>query len=185
VSSRHIPTWKKLKQGVDHQFSVLRVREDEVESPRTGSTSARVVLEMPDWVNVIPVTADGKVVMIRQFRFGIWSPTLEIPGGIVESGEDPAHAAARELEEETGYRPASMRPLGWVHPNPALQDNKCHTFLAEGCERVNPGSQDPTEDIIVELHGKAEIADLIRTGEIRHSLVISALYLHVLAPVVG
>ena len=169
--------WKSLRQGSPRDYRIFRVREDEVENPRDGSVHPRVLIDSPDWVNVIPVTDGGRLVLIRQFRFGTWSTTLEIPGGMLETGEDAAVAAARELEEETGYVPAEVRPLGWVHPNPALQGNRCHHFLALGCRRVHGGRQDAGEDILVELRDRAEIPDLIRSGEITHSLVVAAFHL--------
>ena len=170
-------SWKKTRLGEPRDYGILRVREDEVEDPRDGSLHPRVYIDSTDWVNVIPVTLTGQVVLIRQFRFGVWSPTLEIPGGMVDAGEDPAAAAARELEEETGYRPAEVRALGWVHPNPALQGNRCFSYLALGCEQVHSGHQDVGEDIHVELRDRAEIPALIRAGEITHSLVVAAFHL--------
>ena len=172
--------WKKTKEGAPRDYRIFRVREDEVEDPRNGSLHTRVYIDSVDWVNVIPVTAAGQVVLIRQFRFGTWSNTLEIPGGMVEPGEDPAAAAVRELEEETGYRPREVRPLGWVHPNPALQGNRCHSFLALGCEKVHDGRQDAGEDIQVELRDRADVPELIREGQITHSLVICAFHLDAL-----
>ena len=171
------PPWKKVREGQPRDYRIFRVREDEVEDPRNGSLHQRVLIDSPDWVNIIPVTATGQVVLIRQFRFGTWSSTLEIPGGMVESGEDPLSAATRELEEETGYRPAEVRALGWVHPNPALQGNRCHCYLALGCERVHAGRPDSGEDIQVELRDRAGIPALIRSGEITHSLVVAAFHL--------
>lgn len=170
-------SWKKTKQGPARDYRIFQVREDEVEDPRDGSIHARVFIDSVDWVNVIPVTAAGQLVLIRQFRFGTWSNTLEIPGGMLEPGEDAAAAAARELEEETGYRPSEVLPLGWVHPNPALQGNRCHSFLALGCERVHGGRPDAGEDIQVELRDRADVPGLIRAGEITHSLVVAAFHL--------
>ena len=172
--------WKRTRRGDARDFHILKIREDEVEDPRDGSLHPRVQIDAPDWVNVIPVTADGQVVLIRQFRFGIWAPTLEIPGGMLEPDEDAATAAARELEEETGYVPAEVLPLGWVHPNPALQGNRCHSFLALGCSRAHAGRPDAGEDILVELRDRAAIPELIRSGEITHSLVVAAFHLEAL-----
>jgi len=169
--------WKRVRQGEDHDFRIFRVREDQVEDPRNGALHPRVHVEAPDWVNIIPVTGGGELVLVRQFRFGTWAPTLEIPGGMVEPGEDPGAAATRELEEETGYRPAEVLPLGFVHPNPAFQANRCHSFLALGCERVHGGRPDAGEDIRVELRRREEIARLIHDGEITHSLVVAAFHL--------
>jgi 8-oxo-dGTP pyrophosphatase MutT (NUDIX family) len=174
--------WRRTKEGASRDYRIFRVREDEVEDPRDGSLRSRVYIDSVDWVNVIPVTAAGKVVLIRQFRFGTWSNTLEIPGGMVEPGEDPAAAAVRELEEETGFRPQHVKELGWVHPNPALQGNRCFSFLALGCEKVHDGRPDSGEDIQVVLRDRPDVPGMIRAGEITHSLVICAFHLDSITP---
>src|SRR6476469_5123856 len=121
--------WKILRQHKEQDYTIAKSRELIVERLRDHSQHPRVVLDVPDWCNIIPVRKDGRIVMVRQFRFGAWQPSLEIPGGIVDPGEDPQTAAVRELAEETGYRPARVIALGHVHPNPALQPNRCHSFL--------------------------------------------------------
>lgn len=172
--------WRRVSEGpaVDHH--ILKIREVTVEDPRDGSHHQRVLIEPPDWVNVIPVTRDGKLVLIRQFRFGIAAPTLEVPGGAVEPGEAPARTAARELEEETGYRPGRIESLGFCHPNPAIQSNKTHFFLALDCEKHHDGNPDATEDIALELVERTSVAERVRSGEISHALVLAALYLETL-----
>jgi ADP-ribose pyrophosphatase len=169
--------WKRLRSGPPLDFRVFKVREEWVADPRNGSEHARVVIDAPDWVNIIPRTKEGRLVLIRQFRFGIWSNTLEIPGGTVEPGEEPIHAAGRELEEETGYRAGQIELLGFVHPNPAIQNNRCYSYLATDCERVHLGRQDTGEDIVAELFEPAEVAHLIRSGEITHALHVAAFHL--------
>jgi 8-oxo-dGTP pyrophosphatase MutT (NUDIX family) len=178
-------SWTRLRSGAPVDYRVIKVREEWVGDPRNGSEHHRVVIDAPDWVNVIPVAADGRVVLIRQFRIGIWCNTLEIPGGIVEPGEKPIDAASRELEEETGYRPAQIELLGFIHPNPAIQSNRCYSFIATGCKKVHGGKQDSGEDIIAELVRPAEIAELIRSAQITHALVVAAFQLHALRSQAG
>jgi 8-oxo-dGTP pyrophosphatase MutT (NUDIX family) len=176
VSSGGRKAWKNLGVSGESDHRIFRLRTLRVEDPRTGKEWSRVTLDCPDWVNVIAVTTDDQVVLIRQFRFGTWSDTLEIPGGRVDHQADPRIAAARELEEETGYRPAGIVRLGVTEPNPAIQTNRLHHYLATGCTRVNGGRPDESEDIEVELVSRSRVDELVRNGEITHALVITALY---------
>ena len=171
-----IEAWDKLDSTPQGEYYVFNVRQDRVRDPE-GDAHDFYVIEADDWVNVIPVTDDGQVVCIRQFRHGTETVTLEVPGGVVDPGEDPAEAASRELLEETGYEAAEIVPLGAVDPNPALQNNQCYSYLAKGARRVTDQALDGTEDIDVELVDLDAIPQLITTGRITHALVVVAFYL--------
>ena len=97
--------------------------------------------------HVDALTTRGEVLLVRQFRFGIEDFTLEIPGGMCDPGETPAESARRELREETGFDAESLIEIGWVHPNPPVQNNRCYTFLARDVVQVGPADPDPHETL--------------------------------------
>jgi len=168
--------WKVITSKRDASYRVFSIRTDRARSPRTGKEHDFFILESSSWVNVIPLTPEDEVIMVRQYRHGIQGVTLEIPGGLVEDSDSPEEAAGRELYEETGYRASEMIPLGSVHTNPAIQNNECYTFLARGVFLGGGQSQDEKEDIEVVRRPLSEIPNLIRNGEITHSLVLAAFY---------
>ena len=173
-----IENWEKIDSREVVDCNILRVRRDRSRSPRTGAVHDVHVLEMPDWINVVPVTAEGNVVLIRQFRHGMEETRLEIPGGAVEVGEaNPMEAARRELLEETGYAAETLLSLGSVAPNPAIQNNRCSSFLAVNAALAGGQQLDDGEDIEVEEVPFRSIPELIRDGTINHSLVVVAFYL--------
>lgn len=157
-------------------FKVFSVRGERTRSPRSGRPHDFYVLDCPDWANVVALTDSREVVLVRQFRAGTRAVTLEIPGGSVEKGESALAAIRRELREETGYAARSWKRIGVVHPNPAIQGNRCWTYLATGCRRVGDLRPDEGEDLAVELVPLRKVPGLIRKGRITHSLVIAAFH---------
>lgn len=133
------------------------------------------MLEAPDWCNVVARTPAGRFVMVRQYRFGSRSLTLEIPGGMVDRGEAPEAGARRELLEECGYAAERWIGLGAVQANPAIHDNLLHMFLAEGARRIGAQQPDEGEDIQVLELAPDELRAAVASGELRHSLVLCAL----------
>jgi 8-oxo-dGTP pyrophosphatase MutT (NUDIX family) len=156
---------------------VFKVRRDSSQDPRTGRTHDFYVIEAPDWINVVPLTTSGEVILIEQYRHGAGELSLEIPGGMLDAGESPAEAAGRELVEETGYAARELIFLGRTRPNPAIQDNWIHTFLARGCEYRHEPLCEGTEHTVVRLAPLADIPRLIREGAITHSLVVVGFHL--------
>jgi len=161
-----------------HDCRVFDVSRASFEPPEGGTPREYYVLSAPDWINVIPITDDGNVVMVRQYRFGIAAETLEIPGGMCDPGEPPAVAAARELAEETGHSAGELISLGWVHPNPPLQDNRCHTFLARALTTAASQGPDDDERIEVVEVPLERVPDLLVDGTITHALVLAAFQLY-------
>jgi 8-oxo-dGTP pyrophosphatase MutT (NUDIX family) len=168
--------WPLVSSRPERLFRIFDLGIDRSVSPRTGEAHDFIVLESAPWVNVIALTDREEALLIRQYRHGIGEVTLEIPGGLVEDADGPRAAAQRELLEETGYRAQEWIDLGRVHPNPAIQNNDCHTFLALGAKPAESQSLDDKEDIEVVLRPLAEIPRLIREGAITHSLVICAFW---------
>ena len=172
-----IKPWATVAEGAVEDHFVLGLQRIERRSPRTNKVREFVILRASPWVNVIAITTDGKVVFVRQYRQAAELTTLEVPGGMVDPGEDPGEAAARELLEETGYGGGSPRSLGWVHSNPAILDNRCYTYLIEGVDPVSEPDPDEGEDLQVVLLSLEEVKQHLREGKITHSLVVAA-FLH-------
>ncbi|MBI4213158.1 MAG: NUDIX hydrolase [Chloroflexi bacterium] len=164
-------------------FYIFRVYRQVSVSPRTGDPNNIVVLEAPDWVNVLAITPELEVVMIDQYRHGTGEVGAEIPGGMIDRGESPLEAGVRELREETGYAGGAPILLGRVNPNPAFLSNKCYTILIREAHRVGDLQLDLGEDIAVRLVPLADVPKQIANGQIAHSLVITAFHwLHMVAP---
>jgi 8-oxo-dGTP pyrophosphatase MutT (NUDIX family) len=156
---------------------VFRVLRKSARHPGRGTSADFFVLDSADWVNVVALTPAGGLVMVTQYRFGIEAPSLEVPGGMVEPGEDPIEAGRRELLEETGYGGGEARLLGTVRPNPAIQNNVCHLVFIDGVEPRAAMDWDEHEEIHVSLLPVDEVLRLARGGGITHALAIDALFM--------
>ena len=176
-SSQKIQPWQRLDSETVYSCRIFSLQKNRSRSPRTAKEHNFFVLDSGDWVNIIPVTADGQVVLIRQYRHGTEDMTLEIPGGMVDP-EDPSplHAARREMQEETGYDSDDVIPLGPIHPNPAIQGNRCHSFLARNVQKAFEPSFDTTEETEVILVPESSLSELVQQEQITHALVVVAFY---------
>lgn len=175
-ASSAVRPWPTLSSKVLGDYRIFRVRSDRKTNPRTGTQHDLFAIECVNWVNVVPITTDGQLVMVEQFRHGSNTVELEIPGGMMDPHEsDPVAGGVRELREETGYEGKQARLIGSIFPNPAIQTNTCHTLLVEGCELRHPVEFDATEDLALRLVPVSEVPELIRSRRIRHALVVVAL----------
>ncbi len=153
---------------------IFRARYDWYLNPRNARKMKRVVLEAPDWVNVLALTPEKKILLVHQFRFGTEHITTEIPAGLVDPGEESLAAAQRELCEETGYTSNKWSYLGYVEPNPAFLNNRCHHWMAEDAVKSSEPLLDEGEDIEVELMNFVQIRQAVQNGVIDHVLALSA-----------
>lgn len=167
--------WRKLDSEAGPDLPLFRARFDTVQHPVTAQKFQRMVLEAPDWVTVVAVTADNRIVMVEQFRFGVGVLTTEPVAGTVDPGEDSLEAAKRELLEETGFGEGRWRYLGSVQANPAIHDNLCHHWLAEQVVAMQEPAPDAGEAIRVHLMTLEEIKEAIESGKLKHPLGLSAL----------
>ncbi len=172
-----IQPWKKIGSQSSAQFPIFSIRTDRKVSPRTGQEHDFFVIDCVNWVNVVATTPDNQLVMIEQYRHGTNTVELEIPGGMIDPRDaSPTAAGERELREETGYEGEQPRIIGQVSPNPAIMSNACFTLHVQNCRLKHNVEWDHGEDLMTRLIPVADIPRLVATGQIRHSLVIVALY---------
>ncbi len=168
--------WAEIERLLLQDCRVFTVSRSLARSPHTGEHHPFYRIDSADWVNIVALTDQDEIVMVRQYRHGEGEVTLEIPGGIVDPGEDGATAAARELLEETGYLAGAVARLGVVNPNPALFGNRTETYVARGVRRVAEIQNGQTEETVVELIPRSKLRAHAREGRISSALVIAALY---------
>jgi ADP-ribose pyrophosphatase len=177
-SEKHQPQrWQRLGAELHAHtrvFDVLRVR---YRHPRRDVEREFFSLDAPDWVMVVALTTARHLVLVRQFRYGIDDFSLEIPGGVMDRGEDPVAAGLRELREETGYVGGPAQILGTVHPNPAMQNNRSHLVLVENAHRLADLEWDEDEELEILTRPVEEVYALAQKGGITHALVLNALLL--------
>lgn len=171
-------TWDSVENELVGEYEVFNIRRHVMRSPRTGELHAFHVVDVPTCVQVIPFTADGRVVLVEQFRQGVQRVSLEFPAGVVEAGEDPVRAAVRELEEETGYCTDRAELLGDFDPDPAIQTNAIKIIVARECRADGERDQDDGEDVEVRVVAAEDVGSLIADGKIRHAASISAWHLY-------
>lgn len=175
-----IKKWHIVNSEELQSNRIFSLRKDTSVSPITGNEHDFFIVESPDWINVVALTDNDEVVLVEQYRHGSESVTIEIPGGMVDPGEEPLQTAKRELLEETGYAGENWIQIGEVFPNPAMQNNRCFTFLTTNCKKVSETNFDTTEYIVSYTQPESQIPNLVSQGKITHSLVVAAFYWYAL-----
>jgi len=155
---------------------VLRLEVDRVRMP-DGGESVREVVRHRGAAVVLPILDDGRVVLVRQFRYPVGEALLELPAGTLEPGEDPVACAARELTEETGYAATSVTPLGRFYAAPGYTDEGLQAVLATGLQLTNAAEPDPDEIIETEVVEVDDLVSRIVAGEIRDSKTLATILL--------
>ncbi|MFO7819258.1 MAG: NUDIX hydrolase [Halanaerobacter sp.] len=165
--------WDIIEEKILYDHGIVSFKEQKCYHTKKDVRHDFFKMEFLDWVNIIPLTPDEELILVKQYRFGTEELTLELPGGTLDDGESvPQLAAERELSEETGYKSQELFPLGKVAVNPAIQNNYCHFYLAQEVVKEQEQELDNSEDIEVISISWEEADELIASGEINHSLTI-------------
>jgi ADP-ribose pyrophosphatase len=169
---------EKERTVVDSPF--MSVIERDCRSSEDSRPHRFYILKSRDWCNIIPITESGNIVLVRQFRIGLGRHTLEIPGGVVDLEDgDPSVTAVRELEEETGYVPlpgVKVVSLGWNHPNPAIQNNRCFSYAIGPVRKQREQKLDYGEMIEIVERPLTDVPRIIENGEITHALMLNTFF---------
>jgi 8-oxo-dGTP pyrophosphatase MutT (NUDIX family) len=174
-----VKEWELIESEYAFQCPWLKVRKDKVRVSNGIVIDDYYVVEASNWVNVIAVTEDGRIVMEKQYRQGIRKICYELPAGMVEQDEEPLDAAKRELAEETGYAGGDWHPFGRYAPNASGMNNVCYTFIAYGVRFHEQPHREITEDIHVSLMTEEEVRNLLETNEIIEAVMAAPLWRYI------
>jgi 8-oxo-dGTP pyrophosphatase MutT (NUDIX family) len=168
------PRWSVTKDKKLYETPIFSLHQLEILPDKKKTASPFYVLNAPEWINVIAITPENEIVLVEQYRVGIDETTLELPGGMVDPGEEPLESAKRELLEETGFEAGSWKKIGKTSSNPAILSNFTHLYLAEGCNKTHPQHTDGTEDIAVHIMPVRQFLSLVSQGVVHHAIVLAA-----------
>ena len=166
--------WRLGARYPGHDYRIFTTHFVDAAHPRTGETKRFSLIEAVDWVNVIALTPDDRVVLIKQYRPGRDQVCLEIPGGMVDAGESPETAAQRELLEETGYTAQTWEVIGATAPNPAIQNNRLWSYVALDATPTHAPTPEGNEVITLETRSLPDVRKALLDGRIDHALVVAA-----------
>ena len=169
--------WKVLESTPLFSSGLFKLKSDKCELPDGRIMPRYYVMDFPDWVNILPITADGEVILIKQYRHASQKMHLEIPGGSLDPklNESNLEGAKREMLEETGYDSARVELVASQYPNPALQSNQMHTYIAYDCVKTQLQKFDEFEDLSLYFCSMEELEAHLLQGDIDHSLMVSSI----------
>jgi 8-oxo-dGTP pyrophosphatase MutT (NUDIX family) len=173
------PTWVRTgaeagEQTIEENW-LFRLRKERFQSRLSGKAHDYYVIHLADAVHVVALTPNDEVLLVRQFRAGSKRDSLEIPGGLIDPGEDPRAAGARELLEETGYAGDPAELLSTLWSNPSLLTSRISTVVIRNVQLVAPPRPDSHEELSIELVPRGEVHRMIGDGQIDHALVVAGL----------
>lgn len=170
------PPWTRLASRTLLEDRWISLRADRLRTAAGAVLDPWYVLDYPDWVVAVALTPDDRLVLVRQWRHGAQTWSLELPGGVIDRADsDPVAAAARELREETGYEAEGWRHLYAAHANPAMQTNRLHVVLGTAARPVAAATPEPGEHISLECLPVPEVLAGIGRGMIGQSMHVGAI----------
>lgn len=175
-----MPAWETVRSEPGPDLKLFQARFDHLKNPRNDVVERMIILTGNDSTNIIPVLPDGRILFVRQFRFGISAETIELPGGIVDDGEDSRQAAERELREETGYSSQNWTYLGKVPSNPVFMDSYIHHWVARDVQLTHQTDMDEGEWTEPLAFTPEEMKKQLKSGGFQHPHTTNALLLWLL-----
>jgi 8-oxo-dGTP pyrophosphatase MutT (NUDIX family) len=168
--------WKKISSKKVFEDRWFKARADACQFPDGRIIDPYYVVELPNWANAVVVTPNNEIVLVKQYRYPVDAVTLELPGGVINEGEDPMVAALRETQEETGYTSSQIQLICKTAPNPAINDNTAYFYLIENAVPTAHTNPDFLEDIEVELYSKKDFIQLLQQNKIMHGVQLGPIY---------
>jgi 8-oxo-dGTP pyrophosphatase MutT (NUDIX family) len=180
MSKRDLARWEMVSRNEVADHSIFKTFRCKFTNKADGRTGDFFLIDCSDWVQVIAETEDGRIVLVEQFRFGSMDFSLELPGGIMEVGEGPVEAAARELAEETGFVGDGGELIASLRPNPAIQTNMVNVVAIKNCKLLRDTNFDELEDLSTALVSRRELLNFVKNGHISHCIATAAIFNYIL-----
>ena len=168
--------WKKITSKKVFEDRWFKARADACQFPDGRIIDPYYVVELPNWANAVVVTPNNEIVLVKQYRYPVDTVTIELPGGVINDGEDPMVAALRETQEETGYSSSQIQLICKTAPNPAINGNTAYFYLIENAVPTAHTNPDFFEDIEVVLYSKNDFIQLLQQNKIMHGVQLGPIY---------